>query len=53
MDLASALPIVLVTLSLGLGAATTVDEIKIRWPNGKVETMTKVAANRVVKIVEK
>ncbi|MFN0108664.1 MAG: CRTAC1 family protein [Blastocatellia bacterium] len=40
-------------LYFGLGSATTVDEIKIRWPSGKVETMTKVAANRALKIVEK
>ncbi len=40
-------------LHFGLGAATTVDEIKIRWPNGKLETITKVAANRELKVVEK
>ncbi|MGH9799060.1 MAG: CRTAC1 family protein, partial [Blastocatellia bacterium] len=40
-------------LHFGLGAATMVDEIKIRWPNGKVETMAKVAANQTLKIIEK
>jgi hypothetical protein len=40
-------------LHFGLGKATTVDEIRIRWPSGKTETLTKVAVNRVLKIVEK
>ncbi len=40
-------------LHFGLGKATVVDEIKLRWPSGKTETLTKVAANRVLKIVEK
>jgi hypothetical protein len=40
-------------LHFGLGAAKTVDEISIRWPNGAVEKMTKVAADRVVTITEK
>ncbi len=40
-------------LHFGLGAATIVDEIVVKWPSGKVETMTKVAADRVVTINEK
>jgi hypothetical protein len=40
-------------LHFGLGAATTVDEISIRWPSGAVEKMAKVAADRVITITEK
>jgi enediyne biosynthesis protein E4 len=40
-------------LHFGLGKAGVVDEIVVRWPSGKIEKLTKVAANRVVKIVEK
>jgi hypothetical protein len=40
-------------LHFGLGAATVADEIKLRWPSGKTETLSKVAANRVLKIIEK
>jgi hypothetical protein len=40
-------------LHFGLGKATTVDEITIRWPSGKTEKLTKVAVNKVMKIVEK
>jgi hypothetical protein len=40
-------------LHFGLGKATTVDEITVRWPSGKTEKLTKVGVNRVMKIVEK
>jgi hypothetical protein len=40
-------------LHFGLGSATTVDEISIRWPSGTVEKLAKVAADRVVTITEK
>ncbi len=40
-------------LHFGLGKATTIDEIMVRWPSGKTEKLTKVAVNRVMKIVEK
>jgi hypothetical protein len=40
-------------LHFGLGAATTVDEITIRWPGGAVEKLTRVKADQVVKIVER
>ncbi|MEP7270930.1 MAG: CRTAC1 family protein [Acidobacteriota bacterium] len=36
----------------GLGAAKTVDEISVRWPSGTVQKVTKVAADRVVRITE-
>jgi hypothetical protein len=39
-------------LHFGLGKATTVDEITIRWPSGKVEKLTGVKAGRVVTIRE-
>jgi hypothetical protein len=40
-------------LHFGLGTATVADEIKLRWPSGKTETLSKVAVNRVLKIIEK
>ncbi|MBO0798142.1 MAG: CRTAC1 family protein, partial [Blastocatellia bacterium] len=40
-------------LHFGLGNATTVDEITIKWPSGKMEKMNKIAADRVVTITEK
>jgi len=40
-------------LHFGLGAATTVDEITVRWPGGAVEKLTKVKADQVVNIVER
>lgn len=40
-------------LHFGLGAATTVDEITIRWPSGAVENLTKVKADQVMRIIER
>jgi enediyne biosynthesis protein E4 len=40
-------------LHFGLGAATTVDEITVRWPGGAVEKLTDVKADQVLKIVER
>jgi enediyne biosynthesis protein E4 len=40
-------------LHFGLGRATIVDEITIKWPSGKIERMNKIAADRVVTITEK
>jgi hypothetical protein len=40
-------------LHFGLGKATTVDEITIKWPNGKVDTLSKVPIDRVVSVTEK
>jgi hypothetical protein len=31
----------------GLGTATTVDRVTIRWPNGQTETATRLAADRI------
>ena len=39
-------------LHFGLGAATRVDDIEVRWPNGAVQQMKNVEARRVVTIVE-
>jgi hypothetical protein len=40
-------------LHFGLGAATAVDEIEVRWPNGAVQRMAGVATRRTVTIVER
>ena len=37
---------------LGVGAATKIDSIEIRWPSGKIDKLTNVPLNRYVKVVE-
>jgi hypothetical protein len=37
---------------LGLGLATKVDSIEIRWPSGKVDTLSNLPLNTYVKVVE-
>ncbi len=37
---------------LGLGKATKVDSLEIRWPSGKVDKLTNVPINQYVKVVE-
>ena len=39
-------------LHFGLGAATRADEIEVRWPNGRVQKLTGIAADRTVTIAE-
>ncbi len=39
-------------LHFGLGKASVVDEIEVKWPGGKTEKLTKVAADRVITITE-
>jgi hypothetical protein len=39
-------------LHFGLGAATQVDSVEIRWPSGLVERLDHLNANRIVKIRE-
>jgi enediyne biosynthesis protein E4 len=39
-------------LHFGLGAARTADKIEVTWPNGRVETLAGVPADRVVSIKE-
>jgi enediyne biosynthesis protein E4 len=37
---------------LGVGAATKIDSIEIRWPSGTIDKLTNVALNKYVKVVE-
>jgi hypothetical protein len=37
---------------IGLGRATTIERMEIRWPNGQMETVTGLAANQYVTITE-
>ena len=39
-------------LHFGLGSETKADELKIRWPNGRRETLEDIAADRIVYIQE-
>jgi hypothetical protein len=41
-----------IRLHLGLGAATSASRITIRWPSGKTQTLTNVAANQIVNVQE-
>jgi hypothetical protein len=36
----------------GLGAATRLDELTIRWPNGKTETLKDVKVDQILKVVQ-
>lgn len=36
----------------GLGAATQVDRLEVRWPSGKVSVLKQVPANQVVEVIE-
>jgi hypothetical protein len=40
-------------LHFGLGAASTIDELAVRWPDGRTEVRPPMAVNRVVVIEEK
>jgi len=37
---------------LGVGAATKIDWVEIRWPSGKVDRLTKVPLNTYIKVLE-
>jgi hypothetical protein len=39
-------------LHFGLGAASRIDELTVRWPSGRVETRRNVEANRILKVLE-
>jgi hypothetical protein len=39
-------------LHFGLGTATKIDSVEVRWPNGIVETLQNVAADAIYTIVE-
>jgi hypothetical protein len=36
----------------GLGAETEISSVEIRWPRGKVQQLTKVTVDRLIKIEE-
>ena len=37
---------------LGLGTATKIDSVEIRWPSGKVDRLTNLPLNKYVKVTE-
>jgi hypothetical protein len=37
-------------LHFGLGAATEIDSLDVRWPDGTTSTLRHVKANQIVKI---
>jgi hypothetical protein len=37
---------------LGIGSATKLDWVEIRWPSGKVDRLTNLPLNTYVKVVE-
>ena len=37
---------------LGIGSATKIDFVEIRWPSGKIDRLTNPALNKYVKVVE-
>ncbi len=37
---------------LGLGSATKIDSVEIRWPSGKVDKLTKLPINTYIRVVE-
>lgn len=39
-----------ITAHFGLGAATTVDTLRVHWPNGRVTTMNDVPANQTLTV---
>ncbi len=40
------------TLHFGLGTATTVDRMIVRWPSGREQTLDKLAADRILTVEE-
>jgi hypothetical protein len=39
-------------LHFGLGKSAVVDEVLIRWPSGKIQSLKSVSLNRIVKVKE-
>jgi len=37
---------------LGLGAATKIDYVEIRWPSGKIDKLTNLPINTYLKVIE-
>ena len=42
----------LIPVHFGLGSASKVDDVEIRWPSGRVQRLTGVAVDRVVDVTE-
>ena len=40
------------TLHFGIGAATSVDLIEVKWPDGTLETFKSMGIDQVFKLVE-
>jgi hypothetical protein len=40
-------------LHFGLGAASRVESIEVRWPSGRVQRVTDVEPRRLLRIVER
>ena len=39
-------------LEFGLGSATTVEKIEIRWPSGTIQALQNISANELLEITE-
>ena len=39
-------------LHFGLGSAAKADQVEIRWPDGRVETLRNVKANQILTVTE-
>ena len=39
-------------LNLGVGKATKIDSVEIKWPSGRVDKLTKPPLNKYIKVVE-
>jgi hypothetical protein len=39
-------------LHFGLGKATRIDRIDVRWPSGRRESLVDVAVNRIIRVRE-
>ena len=37
---------------LGIGAASAIDSLEIRWPSGKVDKLTNLPVNTYIKVIE-
>jgi hypothetical protein len=42
-----------VTVHFGVGSATHVDFIQVKWPSGRTQVLQNVATNKIIKITEK
>jgi hypothetical protein len=41
-----------IRLHFGLGSATTIDSVEVRWPSGKVDTLKSLAADKFYSVLE-